>query len=313
MPSYKASYNLGPIFDDSWIQVRNRIFMGGSANLSESPTLSETQETPLAEAKTANQFLVGCDPEFVVLDSDGKLINAADYTGHAGVVGYDHDGRVWELRPAPSRSIRDIYRRLRGYITGDWSKTKLPSHRYRWRAGALVRHSDGEQPLGGHIHLDVPLYEPVRADGLVRQYSARAREVIGACDEVTRLLESVELLPSTQTQERRRKWPNYGEFSNIREAGPRGHERIEYRTPPSWLFDPRVALLSLCLYKLAAVDPKSAQAIRKGSLPAISRFLEHFVDADDDARFIREHPKVLPRSAPDPDRNFVRPWRQLEL
>ena len=209
-------------------------------------------------AKLANKFRLGCDPEFVALGPKGQIINVHRMLSHAGPVGWDHNGRVVELRPEPARGAWSLVKRLQALL-----QEAKPIQKYRWRAGAYYEDlADGHAvTLGGHIHFDFP---------------KGSKDLINALDCITQLLEHLEVLPKAECDNRRHS-SQYGKMSDIRICD--GH--IEYRSMASWLYDPYIAFLAITLAKLAAVAPAEALTLsKKTSVAAMVKFLEGFSGKD---------------------------------
>lgn len=239
-----------------------------------------------------NTFLVGCDPEFVALNASGNQINLADHFSADGEVGYDHGGRVGELRPEPTRGTYALTKRLQRLIKSD-RIVKLGASKLR--AGARV-HRDC---LGGHVHLGFPL--PVNTD-----------ERVTALDRVTAVLEALDILPANESRERRGTG-NYGRFSDVRNSA--GH--TEYRTMASWLTDPKVAYLCLTAAKLAACDPKGTKENLKAaaSFDNLITWFRNYRSKDINARRALERVLSLGHKALQvyPDVDFRERWRELGL
>jgi hypothetical protein len=241
-----------------------------------------------------NDFRIGADPEFIMADKDALLHMWPDddeeIVTEAGVVGPDHGGYVAELRPKPAMGSYGLVRRIKTLLTApDWG-----NHRnYRWLAGPVQtvqapaedggcdcccrqhcacdydwdeRHEELVQPLGGHIHLDIKGNDP------------RWDAVVDALDEQHRFFENLELYPKDDCDTRRvegygkHRWVTANSAGGDDDHGDRYEKadldrhvaqgytnaeryHMEFRTPPSWLYHPRLAMLSLTSAKLAAADP----------------------------------------------------------
>src|ERR1043166_7580364 len=103
------------------------------------------------QLKLANEFMIGCDPEFVVLGSDGTHKNVNGLIGKRGEIGWDHDGNVVELRPKPAKSAFTLLKHLRGIL-----REANSLHPFKHRAGAYLEFPQKKISLGGHIHFDLP-------------------------------------------------------------------------------------------------------------------------------------------------------------
>lgn len=251
----------------------------------------------------ANPFLIGADPEFCFLDGE-DIVNGEGLP--QGKLGWDHNGRVVELRPDPqhlaSKLCADIFRTLN-------RRELVPYRRYKWKAGAMA----GGQPIGGHIHFDIPWRA---APGTITSQSR-------ALDRMAEWFERLELFPSGECGARRREG-RYGHPNDIRGSGRRadGYARMEYRTPPSWLYSPDLAHLTLTAFKLAVLDP--TQTLETLQTPDISpvtklrNFVSGFAEADDDASELA--PRLASRNGldkfrVDPNTDIKLAWglpRQLD-
>lgn len=240
----------------------------------------------------ANPFLIGADPEFAFLDTRGDAVLALSLP--QGKLGYDHGGRVVEIRPDPkhlaSSICADIYRTL--------NRRELhPFRRYKWKAGAMA----GGQAIGGHIHFDIPFTQEVQALDLMYHW-----------------FETLELLPRAEAEERRRE--GYGTLDSGQGHIRQHAGRLEYRTPPSWLYSPDLAHLTLTAFKLAQIDP--AQTLRSLHTPSIrpaaklKDFIRGFASSDDDASELsaRLEPRnALARFRGDPSTDLKTAWELPEV
>jgi len=108
-----------------------------------------------------NDFLLGCDPEFVGLGRGGTHIPLQQFFHDRGNnrIGVDHNGAVGELRPEAAKSAATIVRRLAGLINDPLIQNldmKLRAGAYVELPGALRRPFI---TLGGHVHLDMAPFE----------------------------------------------------------------------------------------------------------------------------------------------------------
>lgn len=249
-----------------------------------------------------NDFKIGADPEFIMADKDNILHCWPDddeaITTPAGEVGPDHGGMVAELRPKPTIGTYALVKRIRTLLTDPaWG-----AHRnFRWLGGAVQTvqapqcdcccrwhcecddyetYKEVTQPLGGHIHLDIRANNP------------KWDSVVNALDEQYRLFEKLELFPEEDCEARRDE--GYGKFKWVTcnsagddDDGARFEKadldryaiegrrdparyHMEFRTPPSWLYHPRLAMLSLTSAKLAAADPEGTIDALKGKPVALN-------------------------------------------
>jgi hypothetical protein len=239
-----------------------------------------------------NTFLVGCDPEFVAIDSAGKQINLANYIRPEGEVGYDHGGRVGEFRPEPTKGTFALTKRLQRLIKSAPIE-KLNANKLR--AGARIN----RDVLGGHVHFGFPVSRSTPAQ-------------VAALDRVTQVLEGLDILPANESK-LRRGGEHYGRFGDIRDSN--GH--IEYRTMASWLTDPKVAYLCLTAAKLAACDPAGTTTNLKTavSFDNLIEWFRAYRTKDVNARRAVERVLSLGHKALQvyPDVDFRERWRVLGL
>lgn len=269
-----------------------------------------------------NEFLVGADPEFVIVDDDSALRQFKEnreFEIAAGKVGPDHGGYVAELRPTPARSTYTLVKRIQKLLNApNWTDKE---RQYKWLAGPVQEvttgggvypdcgcccvnccdcEEDGEgntlvQPLGGHVHLDI------RADNPTWD------EIVDALDVQHRFLEDLEIFSQDDCAARRTE--GYGQYKVVtcnhptrdrvgKETIDRGdgdypadEYHMEYRTPPSWLFHPRVAMLSLTGAKLAAADPKGTLESFVGKpvhLNTLTNWYDRYAGKDANAKRVAE-------------------------
>ena len=214
-------------------------------------------------AQLVNDFDIGCDPEFVVLDASGAFVTVEDI-GFSGSVGYDHGGACVELRPQKARGTYTLLKRLR-MLLGDAKLKYVAKH--RWRSGAWIKDRlNKTMAIGGHIHFDVP---------------GMSIEQCKALDILVEYLERAELLPRQESVARRTS-TSYGKFNAFRFD----NAHTEYRTPASWLHHPRIAFTVLTAAKLVVVSPETAAEYLKkrhnGSVDRASliKFFENFRHKD---------------------------------
>ena len=261
-------------------------------------TVAEVDSTPEVEPPPGpcNKFLIGADPEFIVLDQ-GKLVNVAGALPHTGKLGWDHGGDVVEVRPDPNQLaievVRDLHRQLKR-MPGAFAN-------FKWRAGAfpeVARPNGGAGvALGGHVHLELPFSD--------------AGRYLKALDLLTQNLEKLDLLPVAETT-KRRNGGNYGLYSSHRSAG--GGKRFEYRTMPSWLYSKAVTLLALTGAKLVAVAPRSALKLladpESASFVRLQRYFESF-KSDPDAVLVLDTILDRKQLKVDPDTDLRHEWETL--
>ena len=297
----------------------------------------------------ANKFYVGCDPEFAVLDRENNLLNVNNYFNLHGIenedgntfigprkIGWDHGGWVGEFRPNQQRSIYSLTRNLSALI----KKAGLIFGTHKVLGGAHINIKNREEAdraiciLGGHIHIDKLVKyrpeEPVRDRAGNLMYMATndpIMEDIENLDKLTRLLEHVELLPKASCEQRRELSP-YGKYGSyqLQHTPPtkisarwhqaymtKQHDRYEYKTMCSWLFDPKVAYICLTGAKLVAVLGDQAGTILTGtSRKQLLKLFEVFAGKDRDADRILEL-LDLEKIEIRPDESFISKWNGWRL
>jgi hypothetical protein len=202
------------------------------------------------------QAMLGADPEFILVSPAGKVVPASRYFSPDGEAGCDSirmkGEKRWplvELRPRPALEpslVTAEMHRLLGVASRRTSGAKLT-----WRAGASPVRG---LPLGGHLHLS----------GL-----ALTGERVRALDNAVAL--PLRLLEPPAAGARR---PRYGALGDVRRQP---HGGFEYRTPPSWLVSPRLALGALALAKVAAQHSRELASNRPLD---IERYREAFYTGD---------------------------------
>lgn len=257
--------------------------------------------------KMLNDFLIGCDPEFVGITDKGTLVNFKNRLPKEGSVGYDHGGWVGEIRPEPSRGTYMLLKKIQKSVL------ELPKFQSvkKLRGGAYVKgipDMPGERAqvcIGGHVHLDL---NPFRADGSVHPEHDRR---VKALDAFTRYVEALDILPKVECTTRRRA-SQYGRFGDVRAS----NGRMEYRTMASWLFHPVAAMICLTGAKLSVVDPEGtietlvASASTFGSLKT---WFERYRSKDTNARRVCDrllemgHKKLVI----SPEEDFRESWKEL--
>ncbi|MFC7441510.1 putative amidoligase domain-containing protein [Laceyella putida] len=177
-----------------------------------------------------DQIVLGADPEFVMIDTEGKLVIASDLIPVRGEIGCDaiwigenrSNKPLFELRPAPTADPKAMVVNIYRLLTRIAKKTRnVPG---KWLAGAMPWSGF---PLGGHIHYSgiKPNFKLFRAlDNYMALLFVIAEDVRGIG-----------------------RRPKYGYLGDYR-FQPYGG--FEYRTPPSWLISP---VLTKGVFALAKV------------------------------------------------------------
>ena len=239
-----------------------------------------------------NDFLLGADPEFVMLDEQGNMQAFNGRHNPYDPWGLDHGGWVIEPHPKPDMSVRLLTGNLK-VAMNDFA-TVAPD--YKWRAGAALVAPQRGITLGGHVHVDKP-----------RCSAEQSR----ALDLFTQHLEALDVLPRTECQARRGMNGGYGNFGDVRVE----HGHFEYRTFASWLFSQRVTKLCLLGTKLLIVDPAAATetlgAVQEASRTRLRNFFERFQNRDDDVDWVLESGMLRMKLNVRPDRDLREVWKVI--
>ncbi|MFB9275140.1 putative amidoligase domain-containing protein [Cohnella cellulosilytica] len=183
--------------------------------------------------------LLGADPEFVLVSSAGRVVPASRYFPYEGEAGCDsmrvRGEKIWplvELRPRPCPEPAQLTAELHALLREAAGRTA--GVELSWRAGALPVRG---VPLGGHVHVSGAAL-----------HGERLRALDNAVALPLRLLEP----PGAGSRR-----PRYGALGDVRRQP---HGGFEYRTPPSWLVSPRLALGVFALAKTAVEHARELAA-----------------------------------------------------
>jgi hypothetical protein len=274
----------------------------------------QVEMPPDALKHVVNPWLLGADPEFAVLTPPDVTVpnagaHAVEHTCEAGSVGWDHDHRVWELRPSPSTAAY-------GVLTNIWKLLKIAElsrvEGFKWKSGALggLRQTPATHPLdgptgtstpdtlGGHVHFGI------------QNFNAQQ---LRALQEMTRTLLTLDILPQKENNIRCLQG-RYGNLQHDSVRTPGGH--CEWRPAPSWLDRPGQALAALTCFKLAGARPSTVDWTTGYNLKGnLLRWLEEFAAVDVDAflldRFITR--RGFDAVQADPASDFKPRWRREDL
>lgn len=301
-----------------------------------------------------NPWLLGADPEFaVVTPPDTPVLNAGaeavNTTKPAGAIGYDHSGRVWELRPSPSPSAYVVTTNLwKLLMQNEMDKVA----KFKWKSGALGGRkghsgastfeqwvaSQGCIIAGQQVHNafgPVGSVQQFQAAYAAAQAQATVYDTLGghvhfgiggfnpaqraALSAVTTGLLSLDILPHKENSQRlaltAHSQPHYGHLTGgdaVRDCN--GH--VEFRCAPSWLDKPGQALAALTVYKLAAARPSSVewpdnQQLKSGLLSWLDQLASVDVDAWILSRYVES--RGFEAIQADPSNDFKPLWRRPSL
>ena len=254
--------------------------------------------------KALNNFLIGADPEFMLVEN-GMPVNVTRALGppmlpEHGPVGWDHRGRVMELRPEPARHVYTVVRRIKKLLE-ESPMTRLKQ--YNWS----ILDPSSHDVTGGHIHFAMM---PRDDGGWTWPGGVRsARHVAPALAMISYLLETLDILPLGASFKRRFN-SEYGNFGDIRTK----NNHFEYRAMSSWLHSPQAAFLALTAAKLTVCVPERALELDLGKgFSALQGFFRHFASVDVDAEKAVEN--ILPEGVvalrTDPSSCFQERWERL--
>lgn len=241
----------------------------------------------MASSKFVNPFMLGADPEIVLLDPP-HLVNVSgggpnDPTGYFG---YDHNGWVVEPHPTPNVSARQVCHNIKNSL--DYLAYKFG--KYRFRAGAHIQAPERAITLGGHVHLDI---RDLTGDQIL------------AMDVFRETLENLDILPMEECKRRTLSGMGYGAAGDIR----REHGHVEYRSMCSWLYSRKVSMLAITGIKLAAVAPQTLPTKPMDSIKKLATWMEGFKEADDDVKWIFDRGYFDRSMVVDPEQSVVSAWK----
>lgn len=233
------------------------------------------EPTPVGQ-RLVNHFMLGADPEFVFRNGTQRC-DARTLGLKAGpAFGADNNGRLCELRPAPSRSALSVLASL--WLAMRWMAVYHPDVlNLSWRAGSFYE-GDG---LGGHVHFGR------------KNLRLREREV-AVLDRITHLQFTAGIFDREEGRLRVRRAQGapqgqpYGALGDMR-LQPHGYE---YRTLPSWIDNAWLAYFNLVVSKLAVAFPDllaplaetDAGLTAEQARSQLRFILAYYSPLDDDAR-----------------------------
>lgn len=193
------------------------------------PPLTAIPKSP----RLINGFTIGADPEYSFIDKEGKQFPAMKAGLQTGLAfGMDMNGRLAELRPAPSTFALDVVASMLAELR--WLAFSLPNTlEYSWLGSPF----DGQDGCGGHVHL------------------ARKRDAEHRMADVGALATTYSILLGTgvfskSLNDLRVSHTKYGRNSDYR-LQKHGYE---YRSFPTFMDGPWLAYFTLTVAKLALFD-----------------------------------------------------------
>lgn len=242
----------------------------------------------MASKKLLNDFLLGADPELILLNPPElvnglKQLNPRQQIAGSTFYGFDHNGYVVEPHPTPSFSAREVCRNIKSSL--DVIVHQFPN--FKHRAGAYYRATQRTVTLGGHVHLDLPSLSTVQ---------------LKAMDVFCQSLEDLDILPAEESSARASRG-DYGRKSDIRAE----HGHVEYRSMCSWLFSRKTSMLCMTGIKLCAVAPKTLKLMQ--SVTELRNWIEGFKGADDDVDWILDRRYFDTSMVARPDTSVTSIWK----
>lgn len=257
------------------MNMRRELLKGGAADLSKEDYEKLSSRVYSLSAVAAyegqnrriNRFMLGADPEFIFMQ-DGAPVYAAALGLRPGLAfGSDQNDRLVELRPAPSRSAFEVVASTLAELRWLYRLFE-PARIPLWVAGAY----QAQDGLGGHVHFGR------------KQVKLRSLEVTGL-DGLAMTMRATNIFP-VQEWNRRCKGDahgqRYGLYGDIRQQ----KHGYEYRTLPSWLESPWLAMLVLTLSKLVIMDPEitgSWKGEKENAWERLCGLAKYYKGRDDDA------------------------------
>jgi len=195
--------------------------------------------------KTANTWIsdtiedtvIGADPEFLLVDSNGlsKYASEVDGLGHEAQLG--SDGPLAELRPDPEISVKSFVDNIKSLLNDHPNKVHIEP--YDWIAGCYFDKGDSSRgnriySIGGHAHIGTPaqVYEKLCFDD-------RTKISLFAC--LQKILDeyiSIPMLKIEGKEDGVKRRQHYGYYGDHRTDNC----RLEFRSLSGfWLTHPRFA------------------------------------------------------------------------
>lgn len=175
-------------------------------------------------------FNIGCDPEFVITNN-GEFIRAYEIIPNEHAFGLDGNENIGEMRPPPAYNSFTLIANIKKTLKEGIEKVPVLKKKYDLLAG----HFKCGRPIGGHIHISSPDIKSRMFDSLYNAINPVILTLSDVIDDLT---------------EREKRWDT-GYGCGWREADHRG---FEYRTPGSWLINPKVAFVYLFVTETAVKE-----------------------------------------------------------
>jgi hypothetical protein len=184
-----------------------------------------------------NNFKIGADPEFMMLNHHGEPLNAGKELDKE----FGSDGCQWifEVRPKPTTNPIELIHNIQKIFKR--SMAKMPEYLdYNWMAGSFVGNANCHRPIAGHIHFGMKELSPNWGEADSKDATFYLSQYVGALSIC---------IENKEVGKKRRMYDNDHHYGNISDWRPQPHG-FEYRTPSSWLTSPYVAAGIVALSKV---------------------------------------------------------------
>lgn len=203
-------------------------------------------------SQSITDTIIGGDPEFVLLNSDGDVQYAGNINNFGSTGKLASDGPLAEIRPDPTIAVVDFVDNIKE-ILRTHPRAKIIT-KYDWMASCCWRgkgadwgdHVRDHWPVGGHIHIGTPTQVAARCKA---SKSFQSSFYVSLCKILDELL-GIPAMKLDNREESVKRRQQYGEYGCYRTD----HGRLEYRTLSGmWMAHPKLAMIILGTAK-AIVD-----------------------------------------------------------
>lgn len=232
---------------------------------------------------------MGADPEFIMESGEGTGMSACDFFGSPGSAGMGADGHSFtgEMRPLPAASSVELIANIAAIIKD--TLVECPAIKDFTLLAGGYKHG---RAIGGHIHIS----------GVPREcheeYNNLMERAIGIISDAI----------DDPVEKKERAGTGYG-------AGYRSQidDRVEVRSPASWLLSPSVAYLHIYLAEAYAREYMDEE--RRGVLKAGASKVKTVADIIEVMKEIEnvgktEHMEMWLACVDDIIRNLPLPWNK---
>ncbi len=209
--------NIGFVTTDTYKKLKDRVWI-----------------SPIKE-----HTIIGADPEFLLFDKHDDVVHAYNVLDHEGTLA--SDGAMAEIRPKPSRSIKQLVENMRS-IFKEGLNTGI--EQYYWNCACFHENPNRSYPVGGHIHIGNPIeIENIPLDD--REYIFKT---------INKIIDQLIAIPMTKldvSKESKARRELYGYYGEMRLCDG----RLEHRTLSGmWLMHPSLATAVIGTIKLIVIE-----------------------------------------------------------